>query len=70
MKSHVGTKHATAAKLRRKDSNGQQFLASIVVSEVEQNGVCALLKHNLERRGGAVGARTIQVSVAKIRENP
>ena len=32
MKSHVDTKHATAAKLRSKDSVGQQFLASIVLS--------------------------------------
>ena len=64
MKSHVDTKHATAAKLRSKDSDGQQFLASIVVREVERKGVGALLKNGLERRGGAVGARPItQVSV-------
>ena len=63
MKSHVDTRHATAAKLRSKDSNGQQFLAGIAVSEVEKKGVGALLKKELRRRGGAVGARATLVSV-------
>ena len=44
MKSHVDTKHATSAKLRSKVPDHQQFLASIVVSEVENNGKGALSK--------------------------
>ena len=46
MKSHANTKHATAAKLRSNDSDGQQFLASIVVNEVEKKGVGALMVKN------------------------
>ena len=42
MESHLDSKHATAAKLRRNNSNPQQFLASIVVSEVEKKGEGAL----------------------------
>ena len=63
MKRHVDTKHAPAAKLRSEDSDSQQFLAIIVVSEVEKKGVGALLKNDPKRGGGAVGARTTRVSV-------
>ena len=63
MRSHVDTKHATAAKLGSNDSDGQQFLAGIVVSYVEKKGVDALLRNDLKRRGGEVSARTSQVSV-------
>ena len=57
----MGTTHATAAKLKSKDSDGQDFLGSIVVSDVEKKGVDALFKKELIRRSGAEGARTTQV---------
>ena len=43
MKSHMDTEHAPATKLKTNDSDGQQFLACIFVSETENKGVGALL---------------------------